>query len=246
MIGRLFGVTGGFLIAGLAVEISRVHISHPPAIIEPNLPVQESASPTDTKTASSIAEAHNAAARAASLLNVLAGAASVVASTCPGMCSRYAQLLSSTAWLASAVVAHATLEGDGQDFTHIAMPKFPAIDLAAFPASARSLAADMAKAIGLLGAIATTSSRAATAASSGKVEWAQRQLETLRSYDAQLGPVIERLRGELLAYAATDAPQGVWTNDATEALAAYRTKMSHLYDRFKNEMITLSALLTKQ
>jgi hypothetical protein len=174
-----------------------------------------------------------AAERAASLLNVLAGASALVGAICPASCGRSALIVSGAAWFASGIVNHAVITMDGKDFTQLTIPKLPDLELSEFPSSARNLFSNLGQAIGLLNAIYITANRVTAAAEARSSDWLQKQLGALRSYESQLDPVLAELGNELAQYTPKGDP---WMEKVSRALASYRAQSVQFYDATKAQI----------
>jgi hypothetical protein len=162
------------------------------------------------------------ATRAASLLNVLAGASAFVGTVCPAPCGHPAMVLSGAAWFVSAVVNDAVIEAGDEDFVHIAVPKPPEFDISNLPLPVQNLA----RAIELLNAIYITANRATSAARARSSYWLQQQLTALRVYKTQLEPILNELPSNLAEYAAFEYPL---LDKVNGALAKYRSHATSLY-----------------
>lgn len=173
------------------------------------------------------------AARAASLLNILAGASAFVGAICPATCGKSALLLSGAAWLASGVASHVALDPDNKDFTHIALPKLPDINLDDFPPAAQKLVGKLAEATALLQAIYQTANRAGAAAQVESEEWVRQQLAALQKYKSQLQVVLDDLQKEFLSYAPLD---NSWIKSTIDSLMSYEDQSAIFYKKFREDI----------
>jgi hypothetical protein len=131
---------------------------------------------------------------------------------------------------------------DNKDFTQLAVPKLPDLELSEFPSSARNLFSNLGRAVGLLNAIYITANRVTAAAEAESSDWLQKQLGALQSYESQLDPVLVELGNEVARYTPNGDP---WIEKASRALASHRAQSVQFYDATKGQISALKDLLMK-
>jgi hypothetical protein len=184
-----------------------------------------------------------AAEQASSVLNILAGASSLIGALCSSsspQCTKISLIVSGATWLGSGVANHVALEianGD-PDYAEIERPGPPA--LPQFSGSKQdAAAAAAARLAGLMYAIYKTANRATGASKAGNDFWTQKQMEALTSYQAQVKPQIDEFV----------APLGAETDEQFDelksALNSYRARSADLYAHVKDSAPGWAAFVTR-